>query len=78
MDFGRAGVSVREANKVVAFLNANIQGKSKLYRAFKENPGQFMGRAAGIVTLPTIGAIVAKTHMLTTNKSKLLMMRHNG
>jgi hypothetical protein len=60
MDFGRAGVSVREANKVVAFLNANIQGKSKLYRAFKENPGQFMGRAAGIVTLPTIGAIVAQ------------------
>jgi hypothetical protein len=60
MDFGRAGVSIREANKVVAFLNANIQGKSKLYRAFKENPAQFTGKAAAIVTIPTIGAIVAQ------------------
>jgi hypothetical protein len=60
MDFGRAGVSVREANKVVAFLNANIQGKSKLFRAFKENPVQFTGKAASIVTIPTIGAIVAQ------------------
>jgi hypothetical protein len=60
MDFGRAGVSVREANKVVAFLNANIQGKSKLLRAFKENPVQVTGKAVAAVTLPTIGAIVAQ------------------
>ncbi|MEH7254346.1 LPD38 domain-containing protein [Neobacillus niacini] len=60
MDFARAGVSIREANKVVAFLNANIQGKSKLFRAFKEHPVKFLGKATAAVTIPTIGAIVAQ------------------
>ncbi|MGF6951861.1 hypothetical protein QF028_004366 [Neobacillus sp. B4I6] len=60
MDFGRAGISAREANKVVAFLNANIQGKSKLLRSFKERPAQFIGKAVAAVTIPTIGARVAQ------------------
>lgn len=60
MDFGRAGISVREANKVVAFLNANIQGKSKLWRAFKENPVKVTGKAMAAVTIPTIGARLAQ------------------
>ncbi|MBN8200472.1 LPD38 domain-containing protein [Bacillus sp. NTK034] len=60
MDFGRAGISVREANKVVAFLNANIQGKSKLWRAFKENPVKVSGKAMAAVTIPTIGARLAQ------------------
>src|SRR3990167_4374576 len=55
MDFARAGSGVRQANKMVAFLNANIQGKSKLIRAIKENPAGTITRAFTAVTLPTVG-----------------------
>lgn len=55
MDFGRSGVSIRQTNKVIAFLNANIQGKSKLLRAIKEDPIGVTTRAAVGVTLPTVG-----------------------
>ncbi|MEK3819695.1 LPD38 domain-containing protein [Cytobacillus sp. FSL W8-0315] len=72
MDFGRAGISVREANKVVAFLNANIQGKSKLWRAFKENPAAVTGKAIASVTLPTIGAIVAQ-HTYSNEKQREIL-----
>lgn len=63
MDFGRAGNSIREANKVVAFLNANIQGKSKLIRAFKENPAGVSARAFSAITAPTIGAFLMQKYM---------------
>ncbi len=72
MDFARAGVSVREANKVVAFLNANIQGKSKLYRAFKENPSKVIGKSIASVTLPTIGTIVAQNTMSNERQREIL------
>lgn len=55
MDFARAGTGIRQTNKIVAFLNANIQGKSKLIRAVKENPVGTTTRALTAVTLPTIG-----------------------
>lgn len=72
MDFARAGVSIREANKVVAFLNANIQGKSKLYRAFKANPVKVTGKAIASVTIPTIGAIVAQEKYSNAKQRKVL------
>lgn len=72
MDFARAGISVREANKVVAFLNANIQGKSKLYRAFKEHPTKFTGKAVTAVTIPTIGAIVAQEKYANDKQREIL------
>lgn len=55
MDFARAGSSVRPANKIVAFLNANIQGKSKLIRAIKERPTATMLKMTTSMTLPTVG-----------------------
>lgn len=63
MDFGRAGTSIRQTNKIVAFLNANIQGKSKLIRAFKANPAGFTARAFTSVTVPTIGAFLMQKYM---------------
>ncbi len=72
MDFARAGVSVREANKVVAFLNANIQGKSKLWRAFKDNPAKVTGKAFTAVTMPTIAALVAQETMSNDKQRKVL------
>lgn len=53
MDFAKAGSSIRQANKIVAFLNANIQGKSKLIRAIKKDPVGVTTRALTSVTIPT-------------------------
>lgn len=55
MDFNRAGSSIRQANKAVAFLNAALQGTDKMVRAFKDNPASFMTRAFTTLVLPTIG-----------------------
>ena len=63
MDFGRAGASIRETNKVIAFLNASIQGKSKIYRAIKEDPVGVTTRAFISITLPTIGAFMATKYL---------------
>lgn len=54
MDFAKAGSAIRPTNRIVAFLNANIQGKSKLLRSIKENPWGTTTRMITGVTLPTI------------------------
>ncbi|KAA8747096.1 LPD38 domain-containing protein [Paenibacillus sp. UASWS1643] len=59
MDFARSGSSVRQANKIIAFLNANIQGKSKLYRSIKENWAGTTARMFAATTLPTVAIIAA-------------------
>ena len=69
MDFARSGNSVKEVNKVVAFLNANIQGKSKLIRAIKENPAKVSTKLFATMALPSIGAYAA-TYYLAGDKQK--------
>lgn len=69
MDFARAGYSTREANKIIAFLNANVQGKSKMWRSFQENPTGVVARGTATVTLPTI-AFYAANHKLANEKQK--------
>jgi len=72
MDFSRAGTSIREANKAVAFLNANIQGKSKMIRAIKENPVGVATRAVTAVTLPTVGVFLAQKYLSNDVQKKLI------
>jgi hypothetical protein len=72
MDFNRAGISVRQANKVIAFLNANIQGKSKLLRAFKKNPAGFTARAFTSVTVPTIGVFIMQHYMANKEQKQTI------
>jgi len=72
MDFSRAGSSVREANKIVAFLNANIQGKSKLIRAFKENPTGFTAKAITSISLPTVGVYLMQKNMANDKQKELI------
>lgn len=60
MDFARSGASIREANKIVAFLNANIQGKSKLIRAIKENPLKVSARIGKAIVIPSVGVYIAQ------------------
>ncbi|MGR6764444.1 LPD38 domain-containing protein [Paenibacillus sp. T2-29] len=63
MDFARAGSGIRQANRVVAFLNANIQGKSKLIRAIKENPVGTTARMISGVTIPTVGFFISNHYL---------------
>lgn len=72
MDFGRAGNSVRQTNRIVAFLNANIQGKSKLLRAFKADPAGFSARAFSAVTVPTIGIFLMQKYMANDIQKQII------
>ena len=72
MDFSRAGASIRETNKIVAFLNANIQGKSKLYRSIKEDPVGVTARAFTSVTLPTVGAFMAQKYLANDRQKTII------
>ncbi|MFS8215608.1 LPD38 domain-containing protein [Paenibacillus sp. S29] len=69
MDFARAGSGIRQANRIVAFLNANIQGKSKLVRAIKEDPIGTTTRMIVSTTLPTLG-IYALNSRFANEKQK--------
>jgi hypothetical protein len=72
MDFARAGASVRETNKIVAFLNANIQGKSKLYRAIKDDPTGVTTRAITSITLPTVGVYMAQKYLANDEQKNII------
>lgn len=72
MDFGRSGSAIRQTNKIVAFLNANIQGKSKLIRAFNKNPAGFTARAFASVTVPTIGAFIMQKYMANDEQKQTI------
>jgi len=72
MDFARAGASVRETNKIVAFLNANIQGKSKLYRAIKENPAGVTARAFASITVPSMGVFMAQKYLANDEQKSII------
>ncbi|WP_438447407.1 LPD38 domain-containing protein [Gorillibacterium sp. sgz5001074] len=70
MDFNRAGSSVRQANRAIAFLNASIQGTDKMVRAFNENRAGFLVRAFTTLVLPSIG-LYAWAHNLPQEKKKI-------
>lgn len=72
MDFGRAGSSIRVTNRVVAFLNANIQGKSKLIRAAKEDPVGVATRAFVSITLPTMGIWMMQRYMANETQTQTI------
>ncbi|MBY0020719.1 hypothetical protein H7K28_06695 [Paenibacillus polymyxa] len=69
MDFARAGSGIRQANRIVAFLNANIQGKSKIVRAIKDDPIGTTTRMIVSATLPTLG-IYALNSRFANEKQK--------
>ncbi len=55
LDFARVGSSVKQANRIIAFLNASIQGTDKMVRAFKEHPVKSAYRTAGAITSVSVG-----------------------
>jgi Large polyvalent protein associated domain 38 len=73
MDFARSGSAIKEWNKVITFLNANIQGKDKLLRSARSNPARFFLRAITGVTLPTIGAYLAMQYLANEKQKETWM-----
>lgn len=54
LDFSRKGSKIKNLNRIIAFLNANIQGLNKPVRAFREAPGTTISRILLGITLPSI------------------------
>lgn len=72
MDFGRVGNNIKQLNKVVAFFNANIQGKDRIARAFKKHPVRSTVRALTSITLPTIGIYLWNKNQANDQQRKTL------
>lgn len=72
MDFARSGNSIKEANKVVAFLNANIQGKSKFIRAIKEDPAGVSARIGKAIALPSIAVFTAQQTLANDEQKAII------
>ena len=53
-NFKRHGQVVRDADAVLPYLNAAVQGLDKLIRSFKDRRGAVVGKALGVIAAPTI------------------------
>ncbi len=54
INFKRAGRWTREANRIIAFFNAGVQGKVRIYEEAKRRPVQFAARGAMNITSLTL------------------------
>ena len=54
LDFARIGASMRAANMITAFLNAQVQGLDRVGRAFVDRPLNTTAKVAGGITLPSV------------------------
>tara|TARA_R110000851_G_scaffold206496_1_gene358528 strand:- start:41 stop:4399 length:4359 start_codon:yes stop_codon:yes gene_type:complete len=61
MDFAKIGNSVRNANRIYAFLNAQIRGGEKFIDTVRKRPLQFTAKTIAWVQLPSI-ALWLKNH----------------
>ncbi len=61
LDFQRAGHKGRQANQIIAFFNAALEGPSALKRTFQRDPVGATIRALALITIPTL-ALYARNH----------------
>lgn len=54
LDFSRIGKNTKQANKMIAFFNASLQGTDKMIRAFREKPAEMTLKTAAFITLPSV------------------------
>jgi hypothetical protein len=54
LDFARIGASMRAANMITAFMNAQVQGLDRVGRAFVDRPFNTTAKVAGGITLPSV------------------------
>lgn len=54
LDFARVGASMRAANMIIAFMNAQLQGLDRVGRAFGNRPINTTAKVIGGITLPSV------------------------
>ena len=54
LDFSRVGTHTKQANRIIAFMNAGIQGVDKMARQFKNDPLGATMKSLLAITLPSI------------------------
>lgn len=62
LDFARGGTSLREANQIIAFLNAGAQGLARTREVFQQNPVRSTMRALTYITAPTLMLYAVNRH----------------
>jgi len=72
MDFARGGVKAKELNRYIAFMNANIQGKSKVLRSLGKDPLGVSLRLAISMGLPSVAAVVALGSASEYQKNRIM------
>jgi hypothetical protein len=54
LDFAKQGTATRTANKIIAFLSANINGIFRPFEELKRAPGRFLAKNIASLTIPSI------------------------
>jgi hypothetical protein len=54
LDYAKRGTTGRFINQLVPFWNARVQGLTRLYEAFRDNPTRTLSMIGAVIVLPTI------------------------
>ncbi len=57
LDYAKRGTLGNNINRLVPFWNARVQGLTRLYEAFRDQPGRTTAMLGAYVAIPTIGFI---------------------
>ena len=55
LDYAKRGTTGRVINQLVPFWNARVQGLTRLYEAFRDNPTRTTSMIGVVIVLPTLG-----------------------
>ena len=55
LDYAKRGTAGNVVNRLVPFWNARVQGLTRLYEAFRDQPGRTTAMLGAYVAIPTIG-----------------------
>ena len=59
LDYAKRGTAGAAINKIVPFWNARVQGLTRVYEAFRDQPGRTSAMIGVTIVLPTIGFYIA-------------------
>lgn len=69
VDFARAGATVKGLNSLIAFLNARVQGMSRIMESAHANPVEFFDKAFKGVVLPSFLLAMVNNDYIQSNQS---------
>lgn len=69
VDFARAGATVKGINSLIAFLNARVQGMSRIIETAHANPVEFFDKAFRGVVLPSFLLAMVNNDYIQSNQT---------